>query len=60
MRKNYRLITALMAMAFVPFVLVNQAVAGKDAGEGHDYRTFHTDGKIELGRKGGRCIDLLF
>ena len=39
-----------MAMAFVPFVLVNQAAAGKDAGEGHDYRTFHTGGKVELGK----------
>ena len=26
--------------------------AGKDAGHGHDYRTFHTDGKIDYGKIG--------
>jgi ABC-type molybdate transport system substrate-binding protein len=41
-----------MAMAFAPFVLVNPALAAKDAGHGHDYRTFHTGGNIEYGQIG--------
>lgn len=30
----------------------NAALAAKDAGQGHDYRTFHTDGTIDYGEIG--------
>jgi len=40
--------SALLVMAFVPLVFVNPAFASKD-GSGHDYRTFHTGGKIDMG-----------
>jgi ABC-type molybdate transport system substrate-binding protein len=37
-----------------PIALLGSAVyaadAAKDDGQGHDYRTFHTDGKIDLGK----------
>ena len=44
-------LSALMALAFVPLVFVNPVLASKD-GSGHDYRTFHTDGKIDMGKIG--------
>jgi len=43
----------LVALAFVPLVLVNPLFAKeKDAGHSNDYRTFHTDGKVDLGKIG--------
>ncbi len=49
-----RLILTTAAMgAAVLFALVSGPVtAKKDAGLGHDYRTFHTDGRIEFGKIG--------
>ncbi|NOX42790.1 MAG: ABC transporter substrate-binding protein [Gammaproteobacteria bacterium] len=50
---KYRLLTMLVALAFVPLVLVNPLFAKeKDAGHSNDYRTFHTDGKVDLGKIG--------
>ncbi len=50
MRASHRggllLAAALLASAATP------ALAAKDAGEGHDYRTFHADGRIDYGRIG--------
>ena len=50
-------ITTMLASALVTAGLVaGCATAGegkkKDAGHGHDYRTFHTDGKIDYGKIG--------
>jgi len=53
MRFNKKIITAVLAAAFIPGTFTISAMAAKDkAGLGHDYRTFYTDGKIEYGKIG--------
>lgn len=53
MKFTSKLLPAVLATAFVPAMLVGMpAMAAKDAGQGHDYRTFHTDGKIDYGNIG--------
>lgn len=53
MKFTSKLLPAVLATAFVPAVLLGTpAMAAKDAGQGHDYRTFHTDGKIDYGKIG--------
>ncbi len=53
MKFTSKLLPAVLATAFVPAVLIGTpAMAAKDAGQGHDYRTFHTDGKIDYGKIG--------
>ena len=50
MKSTSKLFPALLATAFVPALIFGAtAMAAKDAGQGHDYRTFHTDGKIDYG-----------
>ncbi|HEC20675.1 MAG TPA: ABC transporter substrate-binding protein [Gammaproteobacteria bacterium] len=51
MKFTSKLLPAILAVAFVPAIFVGTpAMAGKDAGLGHDYRTFHADGKIDYGK----------
>ena len=53
MRLTSKLLPAVLATAFIPAMIVGMpAMAAKDAGHGHDYRTFHTDGTIEYGQIG--------
>jgi len=53
MKLTSKLLPAVLATAFVPALIIGtSAMAAKDAGEGHDYRTFHTDGKIDYGKIG--------
>ena len=52
MKLTKKLLPAVLATALVPGVYAVSAQAGKDAGHGHDYRTFHTDGKIDYGKIG--------
>lgn len=48
-----KLLLAVFTMAFVPALIVSApALAAKDAGHGHDYRTFHTNGTIDYGEIG--------
>jgi len=50
MKLTKKLLPALLATALVPGVYSVSAIAAKDAGHGHDYRTFHVDGKIDYGK----------
>ncbi|WP_455376121.1 molybdate ABC transporter substrate-binding protein [Kaarinaea lacus] len=50
MKLTKKLLPALLVTALVPGVYATSVLAGKDAGHGHDYRTFHTDGKIDYGK----------
>ena len=53
MRLTSKLLPAVLATAFIPAMIVGtSAMAAKDAGHGHDYRTFHVDGKIDYGKIG--------
>ena len=53
MRLTSKLLPAVLATAFIPAMIVGTpAMAAKDSGEGHDYRTFHVDGKIDYGKIG--------
>lgn len=52
METKHRLLITLMAVVFASFALINPAFAGKDAGHGQDYRTFHADGKVDMGKIG--------
>lgn len=54
MKFTSKLLPAILATAIVPAMLIGApAMAGKkDAGEGHDYRTFHTNGSIDYGKIG--------
>lgn len=53
MRITSKLLPAVLATAFVPALLIGSpAMAAEDAGEGHDYRTFHADGKVDYGKIG--------
>ena len=53
MKLTSKLLPAVLATAFVPALIMGtSAMAAKDAGEGHDYRTFHTNGKIDYGNIG--------
>jgi ABC-type molybdate transport system substrate-binding protein len=57
MRISKKLLPAVLAATFVPAGLysittVAATDAAKDDGSGHDYRTFHTDGKIDYGKIG--------
>lgn len=53
MRLTSKLLPAVLATAFVPAMIVGTpAMAAKDAGHGHDYRTFHTNGTIDYGEIG--------
>ncbi|MDT8385276.1 MAG: substrate-binding domain-containing protein [Gammaproteobacteria bacterium] len=47
-----KLLPVMLATAFVPALLVGSPAIAADAGEGHDYRTFHVDGKIDYGKIG--------
>jgi len=47
----------LLATAFIPALIIGTSMsapvlAAKDAGQGHDYRTFHTNGSIDYGKIG--------
>jgi ABC-type molybdate transport system substrate-binding protein len=51
LKRNLR--NVVLATALAPIALFGtMAMAAKDAGHGHDYRTFHVDGKIDLGNIG--------
>jgi len=50
MKLTKKLLPALLATALVPGVYSVSAIAAKDAGHGHVYRTFHVDGKIDYGK----------
>ena len=53
MKFTSKLLPAVLATAFVPAMLIGTpAMAAKDAGQGHDYRTFHADGTIDYGKIG--------
>lgn len=53
MKLTSKLLPAVLATAFVPAMFVGTtALAAKDAGHGHDYRTFHTSGTIDYGEIG--------
>jgi len=53
MRVNKKLLTAVLAAAFIPSTYTISVMAAKDkAGLGHDYRTFYNDGKIDYGKVG--------
>jgi ABC-type molybdate transport system substrate-binding protein len=53
MKLTSKLLPALLATAFVSATFAATSVmAAKDAGEGHDYRTFHTSGTIDYGKIG--------
>jgi ABC-type molybdate transport system substrate-binding protein len=53
MKLTSKLLPAVFAAAFVPAMFaVTPVMAAKDAGEGHDYRTFHTSGTIDYGKIG--------
>ena len=47
-----RLATGLIFAAVAALALSPPAMAGKDAGHGKDYRTFHTGGKVDFGKIG--------
>ena len=49
MRFKKKLLPGVLATLLVPAVFATPVLAAKDAGHGHDYRTFHTDGKIDYG-----------
>lgn len=52
LKRNLRY--AVIATVFAPMALLGSLVHAADEenddGQGHDYRTFHTDGKIDLGK----------
>ena len=50
MKLTKKLLPALLVTALVPGVYAIAGEGKKDAGHGHDYRTFHTDGKIDYGK----------
>jgi len=53
MKLTSKLLPAVLATAFVSAMFAATSVmAAKDAGEGHDYRTFHTSGAIDYGKIG--------
>ena len=49
MKLTKKLLPTLLATALVPGIYSATTFAAKDAGHGHDYRTFHSDGKIDYG-----------
>ncbi len=50
---NLNRLKTLTASTFIAStLLMSNVYATKDAGHGHDYRTFHTNGKIEYGQIG--------
>ena len=53
MKLTSKLLPAVLATAFVSAMFAATSVmAAKDAGEGHDYRTFHASGAIDYGKIG--------
>ena len=53
MKLTSKLLPAMFAAAFASAMFaVTPVMAAKDAGEGHDYRTFHTSGAIDYGKIG--------
>jgi ABC-type molybdate transport system substrate-binding protein len=50
MKLTHKLLPAILATALVPAMYGAPALAAKDAGMGHDYRTFHADGNVEYGK----------
>jgi ABC-type molybdate transport system substrate-binding protein len=53
MKLTSKLLPAVLATAFVPALMIgSSAMAADDAGLGHDYRTFHVDGKVDYGKIG--------
>ncbi len=53
MKLTHKLLPAVLATALVPAMFAATSVmAAKDAGQGHDYRTFHTSGAIDYGKIG--------
>ncbi len=49
--KSWKTLLAASVMA-ASVAVGNIALAKEDAGEGHDYRTFHSDGKVDYGKIG--------
>lgn len=52
MNARRKCLSMALAAALVPAVYALPAQAGKDAGQGHDYRTFHAAGSIDYGNIG--------
>ena len=53
MQISKKLLHAVLAAAFVPAGLYSiNTQAAEDAGHGHDFRTFYSDGKVEYGKIG--------
>jgi len=50
--KLFRHLALLMTTALMLSSVTEAVYAAKDAGHGHDYRTFHADGKIDYGKIG--------
>jgi len=51
MKLTKKLLPAMLVTALVPGVYTASTFAAKDdSGLGHDYRTFHTDGKVDFGK----------
>jgi ABC-type molybdate transport system substrate-binding protein len=53
MKLAKKMLPAVLATAIIPvgmFTAASTAMAAKDAGHGHDYRTFYTDGNIDYGK----------
>lgn len=48
-----KVLSAVLTAVLVPAAMIGASsavTAAEDAGQGHDYRTFHTDGKVEYGK----------
>jgi len=52
MKLSIKLLAVAMMATVIPGVHSASVQAAKDAGHGHDYRTFHTNGKIDFGKIG--------
>jgi ABC-type molybdate transport system substrate-binding protein len=53
MKFTSKVLPAVLATALAPGLFLGApAMAAKDAGHGHDYRTFHTNGSIDYGEIG--------
>ncbi|MCI0507039.1 MAG: substrate-binding domain-containing protein [Gammaproteobacteria bacterium] len=50
MKLTKKLLPALLATALAPGVYSVSIQAAKDAGHGHDYRTFHSNGNVDYGK----------
>ena len=52
MRVSKRVLTTMFAMSIAPAVMVKPVMAADDEASNHDYRTFYSDGKVEIGKIG--------